>query len=265
MLSQASEDFYSAELETDRNLAGLTIDLGAPVVEGKPPWLSAVKGENLIAEARRNKAAVKALADYAESLKSIASFDNDTAVAQSAEKLSHNLLSLGHELEIHTELNGSALAQAVIKLAKVFSDVKVVSVIKQKVKQAHPYVKDIVTIMVKDIERQQKRFSISRLNADVNRERWFSSFRQDYQSGKLSLSQRAMLEIAAGRLVQDELKERLSERPSRKFLSQLKRTAASCLKAHESIREMDIKENAGILIEFLGNARDLVVVAQEIK
>ncbi len=264
MLSQASAAFYTSELETDRKLAGLTVDLGDPVASDRSSWLTVIKGKNLMAEARRNKAAVMALADYADSLKYIAFFDNDEAIEDSAENLSSNLSSLGKQLDISADPNESALAQAIIQLANLYTGVKTRAVIREKVKLAHPYVTTIIQTMIKDIERQQVRFAIARLNANINRERWFNAFTRDYQSGALSASQKSLVSIAAARLVEDELKEQLSEYSTRQFLQQLEKTAVSCLAAHKAIQDVDIKENAKELVEFIEDARNLVVAVQDI-
>ncbi|WP_305907249.1 hypothetical protein Q9L42_016955 [Methylomarinum sp. Ch1-1] len=256
-LSWASAEFYQAELETDRELAGLTVDLAEPVVAGESAWVNASKGENLIAEARRNKAAVMALANYAGSLKTIATYDDDKALQQSASDLSHSLISLSRELDGDIDPNESALAEAIKRLATLYSQLKSRDIVRSKVKQAHPHVETIVRTMIDDIERQQVRFSLTRLNANVNREQWFNAFKKDYQSGNLSASQKALISIAAGQLVEDELRERLSELPKRRFLSQLKRTANSCLAAHRAIHDSDLKDDAEVLLELAADTRKL--------
>lgn len=266
MLSYASDKFYSSELVTDRKLAGLTVDLAEPIIAGEVPWVNATKGVNLIAEARRNKAMVKALAEYANTLKSIAVFDDDEAVEKSSQQLSKNLISLSKELDSGTDINESALAQTFVKLANLYTDAKSRAIIRDKVKQAHPYVKTIVETMTADIERQQKRFSITRLNANVNREKWFNAFKQDYQSGILNASQKSLVSMAAGQLVEDELEEKLSELPAREFLDQLKLTATSCLEAHKAIWDTELKDEAKVLlVKFTSDARKLVSVVQGIK
>ena len=169
-LSQASVKFYNSELETDRKLAGWTIDLAEPATSGESPWLKVTKGQKLIAEARRNRAAVMALANYANSLKNIANFNNDAAVKKSTNKLSNNLTSLSNELDSSIDLNESILAKAITQLASLYSNVKTKAIIQEKVKLAHPHVTTIINTMIKDIKRQQSRFSHTRLIADVNRE-----------------------------------------------------------------------------------------------
>jgi hypothetical protein len=265
ILSKASSEFYTSELETDRKLAGMTIDLAEPVTSAESPWLKVTKGENLIAEARRNKAAVMALAAYANNLKNIADFDNDDAVEKSANKLSRNLNSLSKELDSSIDLNESALATAFTKLASLYTDVKTRAIIREKVKLAHPFVTIIVETMIKDIERQQTRFLLTRLTANVNRENWFNAFKQDVESGTLSASQTSLISIAAGQLVEDELEDKLSELPTRNFLKQLKKTATSCLAAHKAIRDTDLKDDAKELVEFIGDASKLVNAVLDIK
>ncbi len=256
-LSEASAEFYQAELQTDRKLAGLTVDLAEPANNNESAWVKASKGENLMAEARRNKAAVAALANYADGLKSIAFFDNDEAVAKSAEKLSGNLSGLASELDRNASPDESALAEAITQLASLYTRVKTQEIIHDKVKAADPYVEVIVKTMIGDIERQQSRFAITRLNANVNREKWFNAFKKDYQSGNLSASQKSFAAMAAGQLVEDELQEKLAERSTRQFLTQLKKTANSCLSAHKAIRDTDLQSDAKALSEFADDARKL--------
>ena len=263
-LSQASAKFYTAELETDRKLAGLTIDLAEPITSDESPWLKVTKGEKLIAESRRNKAAVMALAAYANSLKNIANFDNNAAVEKSANKLSSNLSSLSNELDSSIDLNESVLATAIKQLAGLYTDVKTKAIIQEKVKLAHPHVTTIINTMIKDIKRQQSRFSHTRLIADVNRETWFNAFKKDYHSGTLSASQKSLISIAAGQLVEDELEERLAELPTRNFLQQLEKTASSCLAAHKAIGGTDLKDDAKVLVNFISDARKLASSVQDI-
>ncbi|WP_031433416.1 hypothetical protein [Methylomarinum vadi] len=257
-LSIASAEFYRSELETDRKLAGLVVDLGETVPADESAWVNASsRGENLIAEARRNRAAVAALASYAESLREIAEYDDEEEIAESSGKLSRNLVSLSHELDSSSSVDESALAQAFTQLAGLYSKVKTRSVILEKVKKAQPHVETIVYTMLRDIERQQVRFSLARLSANVNREKWFNSFQHDYRSAGLADSQKSLLAMAAGQLVEDELAEKLSELPSRRFLEKLQKTANSCLAAHKAIGETGLKKDAKVLVEFAGDARDL--------
>ncbi len=265
-LSLASEEFYRSELETDRKLAGLVVNLGEPVAAGESAWVKASgKGENLIAEARRHKAAVAALANYAASLREIAGFDDEADIAESSKKLSRNLVSLSDRLDSSAGVDESALAEAFTRLASLYSNVKKRAVVREQVKKAQPYVETIVTTMLKDIERQQVRFSMTRLSANINREKWFNSFQHDYRSAALPSSQNSLLAIAAGRLVEDELQEKLAELPTRRFLEQLEKTANSCLAAHKAIGETDLKKDAKVLVDFVGDARDLYDSVAEIR
>lgn len=264
LLAQASTQFYNTELETDKKLAGFTIDLAEPIISGESPWLKVTKGENLIAETRRNKAAVMTLAAYANSLKNITNFDDDAAVEKSANKLSSKLSSLSNELDSNVDMNKSVLAKAITQLANLYTGVKTKAIIQKKVKLAHPYVTTIINTMIKDIKRQQNRFSQTRLMADINRETWFNAFKHDYHSGKLSASQKALISIAAAQLVEDKLADKLSELPSRQFLQQLEKTANSCLAAHQAIGDTDLKDDAKVLVDFVGDARKLVGSVQDI-
>ncbi len=265
MLSQASSQFYTAELATDRKLAGLTVDLSKQTSSDESAWLQLTKGENLIAETRRNQATISALAAYADNLKEMANDKNDEVVAKSAAKFSTKLNSLSKEIDNSSDLNESALAKAFSGLANLYTDIKTRAIIKQKVKLAHPFVTIIVNTMVKDIERQQARFSLARLSANVNRETWFNSFKKDYQSGKLSASQKSLISIAAGHIVENELEEKLSELSTGNFLKQLKKTAISCLAAHKAIRDTDLKDDAKELVEFVGDAKKLVAAVSDVK
>lgn len=93
-LSDASGKFYDMTLESDRQLAMLSVDLGS--AENSPkcrnrdgsyltPWDCATRGENLLSETRRNRAAVAALAQYAQSLNDIATFDDDAKVEKASQ------------------------------------------------------------------------------------------------------------------------------------------------------------------------------------
>lgn len=251
MLSTASGEFYNIELETDRKLAGLTIDLNDP----RDTWLTATTGEKLIAEARRHRAAVAALAQYAASLNEIAEFDDDDEIGKASETLSENLTSLASTLGT-ASLDDSILASAIGTLAKIYIDVKAKTIIHNKVEQAHPHVKTIVNTLVEDIERQQQRFALDRINTSARREKWFNAFRTGYS--KASEAEQASRSIAAAKLITDELNDILNQQPAEAFLEGIRRTAESCLEAHEAIRDQDLKERAGVLVDFLNDARSLL-------
>jgi hypothetical protein len=258
MLSQASGEFYDSELTTDRKLAGLLVDLSGPIQPGQSAWLETSAGKSLIAEARRNKAAVAALGQYAISLKEIAAFDNDKAVEQSSERLSSNLAGLAKTLDSSANPDESALAQAITSLANIYTGIKVKKVVHKKAQQAQPYVEQIINTLVADIKRQQQRFTLTRLNASAKREQMFNTFKQDYNSAGLLGSQKSLLDSAASKLVEDELAEQLAELPAQEFLAQLNNTADSCLAAHKAIQDADIKDDAKELIAFVDDARKLV-------
>ncbi len=205
-----------------------------------------------------------ALSAYANNLKNISEFDNEQDITQSATKLSSKLNNLSHELK-NNDLNEPALAKAFSQLASLYTDVKTKAVIKEKVKQAHPFVSVIINTLIKDIERQQTRFSLLRLTANANRETWFNAFKKDYQSGKLSASEKSLIAIAAGQLVNDELKEQLNELPSGNFLKQMHKTASSCLAAHQAIGDTDLKDDSKELIEFIDDAKKLFTAVSDVK
>lgn len=266
VLSEASGRFYAIELETDRQLAAMTVNLGAKQKSEKckikgdeymTPWDCATKGKNLMAEVRRNRAAVATLAQYAKSLNEIATFDDDENIEKASQELSGNLSNLAKALDAANPKE-EALASAISGLAKIYLDVKVRKIIYQKIKLAQDKVVTIVTTLREDIKRQQQRFAINRLNAKATREEWFKAFRKGYQSGGASASDKAFLTIAAGKLVGDDLKDELAAQPATLFLEELDETAASCLKAHEAIQNPDLSDKAGTVIKFVNDARGLL-------
>ncbi len=266
VLSEASGKFYAIELETDRQLAAMTVNLGAKQKSEKckikddvymTPWDCATKGKNLMSEARRNRAAVVALAQYAKSLNEIATFDDDENIEKASQELSGNLSNLAKTLDA-ANTKEEVLASAISGLAKIYLDVKVRKIIYQKIKLAQDDVATIVNTLRDDIKRQQQRFAINRLNAKATREEWFKAFRKGYQSGGASASDKAFLTIAAGKLVGDDLKDKLAAQPATLFLEELDETAASCLKAHEAIQNPDLSDKAGTVIKFVNDARGLL-------
>lgn len=266
VLSEASGKFYAIELETDRQLAAMTVNLGAKQKSEKckikddvymTPWDCATKGKNLMSEARRNRAVVAALAQYAKSLNEIATFDDDENIEKASQELSGNLSNLAKTLDA-ANTKEEVLASAISGLAKIYLDVKVRKIIYQKIKLAQDDVVTIVNTLRDDIKRQQQRFAINRLNAKATREEWFKAFRKGYQSGGASASDKAFLTIAAGKLVGDDLKDKLAAQPATLFLEELDETAASCLKAHEAIQNPDLSDKAGTVIKFVNDARGLL-------
>ena len=266
VLSEASGKFYAIELETDRQLAAMTVNLGAKQKSEKckikgdeymTPWDCATKGKNLMAEVRRNRAAVATLAQYAKSLNEIATFDDDENIEKASQELSGNLSNLAKALDAANPKE-EALASAISGLAKIYLDIKVRKIIYQKIKLAQDDVATIVNTLRDDIKRQQQRFAINRLNAKATREEWFKAFRKGYQSGGASASDKAFLTIAAGKLVGDDLKDELAAQPATLFLEELDETAASCLKAHEAIQNPDLSDKAGTVIKFVNDARGLL-------
>lgn len=266
VLSEASGKFYAIELETDRQLAAMTVNLGAKQKSEKckikgdeymTPWDCATKGKNLMAEVRRNRAAVATLAQYAKSLNEIATFDDDKNIEKASQELSGNLSNLAKALDAANPKE-EALASAISGLAKIYLDIKVRKIIYQKIKLAQDDVATIVNTLRDDIKRQQQRLAINRLNAKATREEWFKAFRKGYQSGGASASDKAFLTIAAGKLVGDDLKDELAAQPATLFLEELDVTAASCLKAHEAIQNPDLSDKAGTVIKFVNDARGLL-------
>lgn len=266
VLSEASGKFYAIELETDRQLAAMTVNLGAKQKSEKckikgdeymTPWDCATKGKNLMAEVRRNRAAVATLAQYAKSLNEIATFDDDENIEKASQELSGNLSNLAKALDAANPKE-ETLASAISGLAKIYLDIKVRKIIYQKIKLAQDDVATIINTLRDDIKRQQQRLAINRLNAKATREEWFKAFRKGYQSGGASASDKAFLTIAAGKLVGDDLKDELAAQPATLFLEELDETAASCLKAHEAIQNPDLSDKAGTVIKFVNDARGLL-------
>jgi len=258
LLSSAADDFYNTELATDRKLAGLSVDLASPAQPGESAWIEVATGNNLISEARRNKAAVASLGQYANTLKQIAIFDNDKAVEDSSQRFSRNLSELANILDSKINPDEVALAKAINSLASIYSGIKVRDVILEKTQSAQPHVEKIIDTLVADIKRQQQRFNVSRLAASAKRETQFNALKHDFNNAGLIESQKLLIETTAGKLVEDELADLLAEQPAQVFLSQLKKTAVSCLAAHKAIQTTGIKEDAKELAAFADDARQLV-------
>ncbi|MDD1622778.1 MAG: hypothetical protein LUQ11_14975 [Methylococcaceae bacterium] len=272
-LSDASAQFYDMTLESDRQLAMLGVDLGAAENSPKcrtqdgsflPPWACATRGENLLSETRRNRAAVAALAQYAQSLNDIATFDDDAKVEKAAQELSGNLNHAAKTLDIAANTQESALANAISGLAKVYIDLKAQNVVHNKAKQAQEHVAVIIQTLKNDIKRQQQRLAVARLNAKATREEWFNAFRKGYQAVDASVTTKAALSIAAGHLVEDELVDVLAEEPGKLFLEDLERTTDSCLQAHIAIQDPDLKDKANNVGHFVNDAKNLLSSARRL-
>lgn len=272
-LSEASGKFYDTSLETDRKLAVLNVDLGA--ADNSPecrnqdgsyllPWDCATRGKNLLAETRRNRAAVAALAQYAQSLNDIATFNDDKQVEKAAKELSGNLSDIANTLDLAANTDESALAQAISSVAKIYIDLKARDTVHEKAKQAQDAVATIVKTLQKDIAQQQKRITVARIDAKATREEWFNAFRLDYQNHATTDASKAALSIAAGHLVDDELVDLVAELPSKQFLDNLQRTSESCLQAHIAIQNPDLKDHADTVRNFVNDARSLLSSAKRL-
>lgn len=279
-LSEASGKFYDQELATDRKLAVMTVSLNAK--QERPeckktdgayltPWECETRGENLMSEARRNRAAITALAQYAHHLKELAEFNDDENVEKSAKELSGNLNSLAKTLDA-ADPKESILATAISGLAKTYIDLRIRNVIYEKVKLAHDDVSTIIHTLKTDIEREKKRLDISRENATATREEWFNAFRKLYQNNEEIVSSKkisshekdrlnfenANILMAAGSLVDEELTEKLAVQPNLFFLNKLNEAADSCLEAHKAIQNPNLNDKSGTLIKFINDAQNLL-------
>ncbi len=255
-LSEASGKFYEMELETDRQLAVMTVDLDEIKQGGITPWDRATKGKKLMSEARRNRAAVAALAQYAQSLNEIATFNDDDDIEKASKELSGNLSSLAATLDSAAPEEG-VLADAISGLGKIYIDLKVRKIIYEKIKLAQDDVETIINMLKEDIERQMERFKLGRINNSATREEWFNGFIQKYQ-GSTDASERAILSSSAGNLIGDELKEQLAVLPATLFLEKLNKTANSCLESHKAIQNQNLRDNVGTLVRFVNDARSLL-------
>jgi hypothetical protein len=273
-LSEASGKFYEMELETDQQLAAMNVDLGAKQKSEKcknkdgtymTPWDCATKGKNLMSEARRNRAAVAALAQYAQSLNEIATFDDDKNVEKASKALSGNLSKLAKTLDSAADPKEAMLASAISGLGKIYIDMKVRKIIYEKIRQAQGDVTKIINMLKDDIKRQQDRFAINRVTTEATREEWFNAFREKYQSnvksslGKATITdENAILSITAGNLIRDDLKDQLAAPSDILFLKKLNKTAVSCLQAHAAIQNQKLSDKAGTLVKFINDARSLL-------
>jgi len=272
-LSDASATFYDKSLETDRQLAMLSVDLNtsykSPECQDKngiylSPWDCAVRGKNLLSETRRNLAAVATLAQYARSLNDIASFNDDAKVQNAAKDLSNNLNNIANTLNISMNAEESALANAISSVAKIYIDLKASDVVYEKAKQAQEPVTVIINTLKNDIKRQQQRININRINAKATREEWFNALRTDYQNPNTAAAGRAALSIAAGHLVEDELIDLVEELPNKQFLANFERTVDSCLAAHIAIQNPDYKDKANTVKHFVNDAKTLLSSAKRL-
>jgi len=126
-----------------------------------------------MSEARRNRAAVASLAQYAQSLKELAEFNDDENVEKSAKELSGNLSAFAKTLDASADVKESVLATAITQLAKIYIDLKIREVVHEKVRLAQHDVSVIVNTLKDDIARQKQRLDVSRLTATATREEWF--------------------------------------------------------------------------------------------
>ncbi len=273
-LSEASGQFYTMSLETDRQLARMTVYLGSEEESDhcnnsdgtdKIPWKCATEHKNLMSEVRRNRAAVAALAQYAKSLNEIANFNDNENIERASQALAGNLSRLRKTLDTTANFDEEVLSSAILGLEKIYLNTKVREIIYQKINLAHEHVEIIVNILRKDIKRQQTRFAINRLNASGERERLFMAFREGYRGDGVSESEKAFLTIAAGKLVEEELKAQLAERPSIQFVEELDHAAESLLKAHQAIQNPDLSDKAGIVVKFVKDARALLTNVNQLR
>jgi len=255
------------QLDTDKQLASMTVYLGSEEESNhcknsdgtdNIPWKCATEHKKLMSEARRNRAAVEALAQYARSLNEIANFNDNNNIERASQALAGNLSHLRKTLDSTSNLDEEVLSSAIVGLEKIYLNAQVKKIIYQKISLAHEHVQTIVNILRKDIKRQQTRFAISRLNTSGERERLFMAFREGYRGDGVSESEKAFLTIAAGKLVEGELKEQLAERPSVQFVEELDHAAESLLKAHQAIQNPDLSDKAGIVVKFVKDARALL-------
>lgn len=263
-LTEASAKFYEMELETDRQLAVMTVDLDEKKQVGITPWDRATKGKKLMSEARRNRTAVAALAQYAQSLNEIATFNNDDDIEKASKELSGNLSSLATTLNSAASPEEEVLASAISGLGKIYIDLKVRKIIYEKIKLAQDDVETIINMLKEDVEQQVTRLQVEHLNSTVTREEWFNGFRQKYQ-GSADASEKAILSITAGNLIEDDLKEQLALLPATLFLEKLNKTASSCLESHKAIQNKNLRDNVGALVKFINDARSLLSSANQLK
>lgn len=304
MLSEASAKLYDSELEMNRKLAiiGAQLDFERPDPDTIDPkcraineksgkvyyltaWDCATKNE-IQSEVRRKSAAVASLAQYAQSLKEIAEYNDDQNVEKSAKELSGNLSALAKTLDATAKIDESTLATAISEVAKIYIDLKVRNTVHQKAKLAQEHVSLIVNTLKRDINSEKNRLYVYRNNAKAVREEWFKTYRHQYLTNKeLTLKDKttnseknrlnyenSILSIAAGTLIGDELNEqitlgigRLKEQKEQEsdehsrlfFLKKLNQTADSCLEAHRAIQEPNIKETSGAIIKFINDAKFL--------
>lgn len=260
-LSEASDKFYTLILQTDWQLAAMTVDLSASTSAAcGTPWDCATgKGQNLIDETRRHRAAIQALAEYAQSLNELAQFEDDKEIEKSSQKLSTKLQGLAGSLGSDiSDTKSGILSGALSSLAESYVDAKAKKVIQQKIAEAHPHVSIIVEMLVGDIKRQRQRMRFNQLNADATREGWYDALSAGYQDQATPAADKAILQQTAGILVANAIKQRYEDQAADEFFTRLEGTAQACLAAHAAIGKPDIKDQARIVFDFAKDARDLL-------
>ena len=246
-LAQASKEFYALQLTTDRNLAEATVDLSTP-------W-SSIGFDNLAAESRAKYAAVRALATYADGLKAIATVDEDDEVRDASTKLAGNLNSLATVLNAGT-VNESVVGTAVTAIAQIYIRIQQRRVVLDAVRQAQPYVDEVLDSLVEDATREAQRQRVARAASDAARDTWYEGLASNAASQ--SRAERARREILASKLIVEELEERAAAQQSATFVAQLQKSAVACKRAHAAIELEGLKANAIALVEFGQEVKSLV-------
>ena len=264
-LSDASGKFYDMQLETDRQDAAISVNLGNGVLcDQEIPWeCTTKKGTDLIEPARIKHAAVESLAAYANGLNEISTAKNKKNIKKAATELGNNLDSIAKTLEIAAPVKGSILASAISELGGMYVDVKSKRVIYEAVEQSQNDVDVIINALVEDTETQMDTLKRSRVRDHSKRGRWFDAFRGRYGESN-SGSEKAYLSIAAGKLVSDDIKDELAYEPSQQFLKQLTKTAAECRQAHRAIGDPTLSDKAEVITDFVNHAQVLLNIAKQL-
>jgi hypothetical protein len=248
-LAQAAAAFYRVQLQSDRRLARLSVDLEH---DGFEP---AVRGAALIAETRRHEAAVLALRIYAEDLASLVELDADAGTRVPLAALAERLGELAEALD-RASPDERALADALLAMTRLGLEARRRRAVQQLARAAHPHLEVVIRTLLYDVQRQRERLAVLRASARSTREAWFDALRADYAA--LDPAERVYRARTAGELVELELSDLAEEAELERLLSRFSAAAARCLDAHLAIQVEGAPEHLEVVRDFARLAREAV-------
>jgi hypothetical protein len=258
-LATSSDQLYEMTYRSDRQIAGFTAATTQPAVQD--PFETAIGTQALLNESKRHRAAVGALTAYADALNNLATLNESTQIDASAKELSTSLLSFKDQLKGLNDIDSDQLTNAIEAVANIFIDVRKQIVIREKVKAAQPHVKNIVAIILKDVQRQEQRSGVELSSRKSARRIWFDGLISGYDTA--SASDKALRGMAAGDIIVAEIDDRKADLDNAAFLEQLTRAANSCVAAHDALSRSHGSKDA--VIKFYNEIRSLVSALQHIQ